>query len=267
MLSPRNILVVLAGMVLLAATLVCGIAILTGPKAESRATAPLPAAVFFPTSVSNGAPLASPSPISPPSLQFATLGTPTPLGPPPEVLESRRLTLEYPQNIRSGDSDLVRLTLEVDTLGNITPTAQFPGNRVKGETVSIPNLYATHNIVAEARLDLAGPEIRPNNAIAEPLLPGESVTFYWSVHPTDTGTYRGTVWLIMIFVDKVSREETRKAISAQPVEIESMNLFGLTGAGARATGGIGALVGAVLGFPFASDIMKWILGRLIRHAK
>ena len=34
--------------------------------------------------------------------------------------ERRRLTLEFPPQIRAGDSDLVRLTLEVDDLGNLT---------------------------------------------------------------------------------------------------------------------------------------------------
>jgi hypothetical protein len=30
--------------------------------------------------------------------------------------------------MRAGDSDIVRLTLEVDDLGNITPTAEIEGN-------------------------------------------------------------------------------------------------------------------------------------------
>src|SRR5688572_24610360 len=53
--------------------------------------------------------------------------------PQPALPERRRLTLEYPPKIRAGDSDVVRLTLEVDDLGNLTPTAQIGGNTTTGK--------------------------------------------------------------------------------------------------------------------------------------
>ncbi len=191
---------------------------------------------------------------------------PVPVAPPPAILESRRLTLEYPPKIRTGDSDVVRLTLEIDTLGNLTPTAEVQGNLVTGQNVQIPNLYETHNVIAEARLDLAGTEVRPNEAISEPLLPGESVTFYWSVHPVQGGVYRGTAWLFLRFVDKASGAESRKAVAAQPVQIEATNFLGLSGNAARAAGGVGSVVGGVLGIPFVDEVLKWLWGRLKRRA-
>ena len=103
--------------------------------------------------------------------------TPAQLAPPPAIPESRRVTLEYPPKIRTGDLDVIRLTLEVDTLGNLTPTAEVQGNLITGQIVQIPNLYDTHNVIAEARLDLAGPEVRPSEAISEPLLPGSICNF------------------------------------------------------------------------------------------
>lgn len=187
---------------------------------------------------------------------------PAPLAPPPTIPESRRLTLEYPPKIRTGDSDVIRLTLEVDTLGNLTPTAEIQGNMVTGQVVQIPDLFDTDNVIAEARVDLAGVEVRPSEEISETLLPGQSVTFYWIVRPDTSGTFRGTAWLFLRFVDKVSRVETEKAISAQPVQIEATNFLGLNGSIARTAGGIGSLVGAVLGFPFGEDILKWLFSRL-----
>jgi hypothetical protein len=80
----------------------------------------------------------------------------TPEAAQPAILEARRLTLEWPPRLRTGDSDLVRLTLEVDELGGITPTAEFEDHETVGETVYIPDVYDTHNVLAEARLDLAG---------------------------------------------------------------------------------------------------------------
>ena len=180
--------------------------------------------------------------------------------------ESRRVTLEFPPKIRTGDSDVIRLTLEVDTLGNLTPTAEVQGNVVTGQTVQIPNLYDTHNVIAEARLDLAGGEVRPPEVISEPLLPGESATFYWNGGPAASGKDRGHAWFFLRFVDKVGGAESRKAISAQPVQIEATNLFGLSGNFARGAGGVGSIVGAVLGFPFVDDVLKFLWSRLKRRA-
>ncbi len=256
--THRRLMFFIAGLVLIAASLACGFGALA-PENQSAAPAPtfaeLPSGSIAPTSTPMIAALIPKATQSAPSISIA---------PPPAIPDNRRLTLEFPPKIRVGDSDVIRLTLEVDTLGNITPTAVIAGNTVTGGIVQVPNLYDTHNVVAEARLDLAGPEIKPADAIDEPLLPGQSVTFFWSVHPVGAGTYRGTVWLTLIFVDKVSKVESRLAVSAQPIEIEATNFFGLGGGAARTFGGIGSALGAILGFPFATDILKWLWDR-IRH--
>jgi hypothetical protein len=184
--------------------------------------------------------------------------------PQPALPERRRLTLEFPPRIRAGDSDVVRLTLEVDNLGNLTPTAQIGGNTVTGEVIEIPNLYETHHVIAEARFDIAGLEVRPTELISEPLTQGTSATFYWSIRPPDTGVYRGTIWLYLRFVDKRSGEESRKPISAQIVEIEAVDLFGLSANLARTTGVIGSVVGTVIGFPFLEDLIKFFFRKRSR---
>jgi hypothetical protein len=183
---------------------------------------------------------------------------------PPAIPESRRVTLEYPPHIREGDSDVVRLTLEVDNLGNVTPTAETQGNTIKGHTVQVPNLYATHTVIAEARLDLAGVDVTPGDVVSESLLPGQSARFYWSVHPTASGTYRGTAWLFLRFVNKTTKEESRIPLSAQNVQISTTNVMGMSGGLARTVGGVGSVLGAVLGFPFADDVLKWLWRRTRR---
>ena len=179
----------------------------------------------------------------------------------PAIPERRRLTLEFPPQIRAGDSDLVRLTLEVDDLGNLTPTAQIGGNVITGEVVEIPNLYESHHVIAEARFDLAGMEVRPAELVSEPLAPGNSVTFRWSIRPPDVGVYRGTIWLYLRFVDKQTGEESQKTVSAQLIEIEAVNFLGLSGEFARTTGVIGSVVGTIIGFPFFEDILRFLFKR------
>lgn len=250
--SPRSLLRLLAaGAGLTLALLACGV-YAGAPPAEAPASEPTQA-------------LPIPSPTSAITIPVTGGGeAPTVL---PAIPERRRLTLEFPANIRAGDSDIVRLTLEVDDLGNITPTAQFEGNVVSGEVIEIPNLYETHHVIAEARFDIAGLQVSPPELISQTLAPRQSLHFYWSVRPQEAGIYRGTVWLYLRFVEKVSGEESRRAVSAQPVEIEAVNVLGLPARLIRTAGGIGSLVGAVIGFPFFEDIVKFLFGRLRRKPK
>ncbi len=190
---------------------------------------------------------------------IASTSQPTQIAAAPAIPETRRLTLEFPSKMRAGvEGDVVRLTLEVDDLGNITPTAQFQGNVVVGQTIEIPDLYETHNVTAEAELDLAGMTVQPSGATFEPLTRGESATFYWSIKPEETGKYRGTVWLHLNFKDKSTGEESRIAVSAQTVEIEAVDFFGLSVNLARTSGVVGSFVGGIVGFPFLQDIIKFL---------
>lgn len=179
------------------------------------------------------------------------------------IPESRRVVLEWPAVIRSGDSDTIRLALEMDTQGNLTPTAIIAGHEVSGEKVQVPNLYETHHIFAEARLDMAGLQVSPNDMISQSLLPGQDVTFYWSVSPDRVSTYRGVVWLYLRFIPIHGGIESRRAISAQRIEIRSVDLFGLSGNLARIAGGIGTVIGAALGL---DNLIPWIWN-MIRRKK
>jgi hypothetical protein len=183
---------------------------------------------------------------------------------PPTLPERRYLTLEYPPRMRAGDSDIIRLTLEVDDLGNITPTAEIEGNVVTGKVIEIPNLYETHQVIVESRFDVAGMEVRPSELISAPISEGQTAVFYWSIRPDDVGFYRGTIWLYLRFVDKSSGEESQKMVSAQVVEIEAVNLLGFSANTARATGMVGSVLGTILGFPFFEDVLKLLLRKFGR---
>jgi hypothetical protein len=180
----------------------------------------------------------------------------------PGVTEARRLTLEWPTTIRAGDSDVARLTLDVDDRGNLTPTVMIEGHEQRGETVVIPNVYDTHNVLAEARIDLAGMQVSPAEGISQPLLPGEAVSFYWSLSPQQVGAYRGTVWLKLRFLPRSGGEESERTLTAQLIEIEAVNLLGLGGTPARLMGGVGTVVGSVIGW---EDLIKWLWGKLRRR--
>jgi hypothetical protein len=204
----------------------------------------------------------SPYPASTPS-QHATPSAAS--EPAPALPEFRRLTLEYPSRIKAGaESDVIRLTLEVDSLGNITPTAEIGGNVVEGEVIEIPNLYATHNVTAEAFYEVAGLEVKPSGSTFQPLKQGQPVTFYWSVRAADVGKYRGTIWLYLNFESRSSAEKSRGAVSAQIVEIEAVDFFGYSTNFVRTSGVVGSVLGSILGFPFFKDIVKYLFERVRR---
>jgi len=249
---------------------------LTAEPLALEMTAPVePAASEEPAAGEPPAEAESPSPAPTMTLpgSMPTLVVPTVLPatgggemePQPAIPESRRLTLEFPPIMRTGDSTRIRMQLEVDDRGNITPTAVVEGNVVTGEVIEIPNLYETHNVIAEARLDMAGMEVQPAGTISESLSQGQAATFYWSVRPEKSGSYEGTVWLHLRFVPKGGGEESRIAVSVQFLEIEARSFLGfLEGGAARGIGALGSVVGSVLGFPFVDDFVKWLWRKIRR---
>ena len=182
---------------------------------------------------------------------------------PPRVPEGRLVTLEWPSRLRTGDADLVRLTLEVDEAGNITPTAYYADHQITSQAVLIPNVYETHNVLAEARLDMAGLQVVPDDLVSQPLRPGETISFTWSVHTSEVGRFRGTVWLYLRFLPLDGSAESQKALLAQVIEIEAVNLLGLGGTAARLMGVIGVALSGLLG---ADDLAKGI-GWLVRRTQ
>ncbi len=250
--SPRSIFHLAAALTILIVTFACSGAAATPPSFGTEEPAFVPEASDEPALTS----------IAPEATQTAPEETPGEAAPAPAIPEMRRLTLEYPPKMKAGvESDVIRLTLEVDEQGNITPTAQVEGNVITGETIQIPNLYETHMVTAEARIDMAGMDVQPAGAIYEPMTPGQSVKFFWSIRPQDTGLYRGTVWLHLVFVDRISGEESRMAVSAQIVEIEAVDFFGFSVNVARTSGVVGSIVGGIVGFPFLEDIIKFLFKR------
>ncbi len=181
----------------------------------------------------------------------------------PEILEKRRLTLEWPATMRAGDSDDVRLTLELDASGNLVSTAEISGHQTSAQVVQIPDLFKTHNVMAEARLDLAGVQVVPDTLVSQTLLPGQRVDFHWSVKPEEVGIYRGNVWFYLRFIPINGGAESQRTISAQPIQIRAVDMLGLTGTPARVLGALGTLVGSALGL---DNIVSWIW-KLIRRKK
>lgn len=184
------------------------------------------------------------------------LTTPVPpdYTPQPALLERRQMVLEWPKAVREKDSDWIVLSIQVDPQGNLTATAEGPGHTTSETQIEIPDLYATHNIVALARLDMAGMEAYRED-IRQPLSPGRPVVFRWSIRANEAGLYRGVVWLHLELVPKNGGPIDELLLLARPIEIQAVTVLGLPGDVARILGGLGVVVSAVLGYP---AIQRWV---------
>jgi len=178
--------------------------------------------------------------------------------PSPQIvnLESRTLVLELPMKIRVGDTELIRLRLDVDEQGNIVPTDEQGGELADSDNDHLIDIFTKYNIIAEARLELAGMKITPAETISEPLLPKQQATFYWSLRPIKEGNYRGTIWLYIRFIPNNGGIESRRVISVQFLEVEAITLFGIGVGQARAMGASGLLTGILLGIPFIENRVR-----------
>jgi hypothetical protein len=174
----------------------------------------------------------------------------------PSLYEQRLVVVDRPEQIRINDSESLKVSLVVDKEGRITPTAEYAGHTTTGTPVLIPNLYDTHNIQVEGRLDMAGVEISPKGTVTETLRPGEMVFFIWSIAPEKEGISRGTILLHLKLVPKNGGEIDRRILLAKPIEVEGVEVIGLQAKAARWAGLAGSALSMVLGFPFVESILS-----------
>ncbi|HEY5984513.1 MAG TPA: hypothetical protein VIU38_13695 [Anaerolineales bacterium] len=166
-------------------------------------------------------------------------------------IESFTVSLNYPTQMRVGDS--WRVWLHVSP-----PTDTAVGSAPTTEEARLQEALKTERLVAEARLELPGADVRPREAVNQYASSGRAADFVWSAVLAEPIEARGTVWLSLIVKDAQSGQQSRATISAQPMETRGATVLGLSGPMARAVAGLGILAAGVIGFPLAANM----IGRL-----
>jgi hypothetical protein len=141
--------------------------------------------------------------------------------------------------------------------------SSIPQIETSGEVTQFPNIYATHNVRTEARLDMAGIQAYPSEPVSQSLLPGEAVTFTWRIKSERTGISRGTVWAYLDFLPRDGGADIQLPIYSQVIEIPVISLFGLSGPSARIIGIIGILISFLLVF---DSLLAWSWRRISIHS-
>ncbi len=177
------------------------------PAPSTPATEPGQATATAAGAVSTRAPEATAAPTNQPSRPTATPPAQRPS--PTPFIEERLIELEWPENLRLGESDLVRLALLPAEEGYVAQ-AEFPEHPVETQSVPVqrPDGY---DLYAVARLDGVGFEISPTGDQPRLLPPGEGVSWRWSLAARQPGMQRLTVSLIL-------RWEPQNGVLARPQE-------------------------------------------------
>jgi hypothetical protein len=160
------------------------------------------------------------------------------------ILETRRLVLETPNFIRLEDQAEVNL-------GFIQHPVLNMGEEIEG----LSNLFDTHHVSVEARLEIGGLQVEPSGTLIRPLAAGQAASFTWFLWADQVQSYEGTAWFYLRFRSKDGSTSSSWPLAAQRVELSSYSLLGLSGSLARRLGGMGVLSGLLL-------LTDWLVRRL-----
>lgn len=171
--------------------------------------------------------------------------------PPPaaavSAIESRLVELEYPQQMRLGDSDIIRLSI-MPTQEGYTLTLEFPEHTALTRTVDVRR-HPGYDLSVVARLDGVGFDLSPQGEQINALPPGEEVTWRWTLTPRAAGQQRASVSLILRWTPQAGTAGSvrESLIYSKGININVTALLGMTTAQAAANGFVGLLLGGGMG--------------------
>lgn len=164
-----------------------------------------------------------------------------------EAQSVHQIHLEWPGEMRLGDSDTIGLTIVPSTLGFLV-VAEYPEHQVVTQTVVIQR-PSGYELFAVARLDGPGFDYSPRGEQVQ-YIPGNSaLSWKWAVTPKRSGNQRMAIalalrWLPLDGNAGITREAT---IFAKSLDIKVHALFGLTQAEAMLLGILSLLLGSGIG--------------------
>ena len=211
---------------------------------ETVVEEPVPAETAEPGALPS--PTWPPSPIPQPTSLPATQEIIPTAIPPTPVIEQRMVELEWPPRLRLGDSDFVRLTLlPVDD--GYTVTTEFSDHQTITQTVQVQQ-ESGYALAAVAWLDGVAFEISPAEGQEYSLVPGQEVTWRWSLQPQQAGRQRLSINLLLRWIPlSTSGLLPHETVAfSRSLEVQVVSFFGLTRGQAMTGGLLGLFIGSGL---------------------
>lgn len=212
-----------------------------GLLAVCFACAPAAAPTQAPAQQSTPVPAAGPAEEKPAA---RATSTPSELAPTAAAsLESRSIELEWPAQLRMGESDVIRLAL-VPTRDGYVARAEFPEHDLQTQEVVVPrpNGYVLYAI---ARLDGVGFEIAPAGDQVRFVPEAEEIAWRWTLSPRAPGQQRLSVQLRLRWEPAagVVGSAHESLAYGRGIDVQVRSFLGLSRSQAASSGLIGMFLG------------------------
>jgi hypothetical protein len=166
----------------------------------------------------------------------------------PELVEERTIEMEWPETLRLGESDVIRLSLQPYANGYIVE-AEFPDHQTQQRELVFerPGGYDLH---AVAWLEGVAFEISPQGEQVRQLRSGDAASWYWSLTANQAGRHRLALTLALRWIDSSTGALTRETqVFARGLNIQVTSFLGITFERARQIGfGLLGFVAFVIGW-------------------
>ncbi|MGD9028679.1 MAG: hypothetical protein PVG25_02570 [Anaerolineae bacterium] len=211
-----------------------------------------------------------PQPTDAPEEPEAT-ATPAAVGPMPSptpIVEERRAEIEWPGSMRVGDGEVIRLSLVSGPGGSMLATPDIEGHQVETTTVPLSVTRPGYNGFLCASLSAAGLEVAAASPAEQPLEPGGSNTWYWTISTARPGTYRPIASLSVRWEPQPGADvpgPLEEAVWSRVLTVKARALLGLSGPQVDLLGVGGSVLGTVAGLPFLEKAVTTLWRRLRRR--
>lgn len=177
------------------------------------------------------------------------------------LIEARVVELEWPPQLRLGESDVVRLAL-VPAADGYAVVTEFDEHTTLTQTVAIEQLTG-YELWGVARLDGSGFELSPTGDQAQRLLAGSTATWRWTLRPLTGGQHRLAIQMRLRWTPLPANPNSPREVTLydRAVTVQVLSFFGLTTREAAMLGMVGLVVGGTFSLPLAAYTLRPRRGR------
>ncbi len=172
------------------------------------------------------------------------------------IVEERIVELEWPPEMRLGESDIVRIAL-IPSKDGYTVMAEFPEHQTITDTVPVER-PGGFSLSASARLDGVGFDIEPAVEQVYGLPLDQPVTWRWTITPLAPNQQRLSILLKLVWTPQAGNPSPGRetVIYSKGLSVQVASFFGLTQREALAAGFLGLIFGSTFSLPLAAYVLR-----------
>ncbi len=232
-----------------------------GPTVTAEAT-PAPALTETAPAVLTDEPTVlnpTPTPFTLPTIE----ASPTAAATPTPIIEERLAEVEWPPQMRLGNSDTVRLAVIPNEEG-LTITTEFPEHAVVTSTIVLEQ-PAGFDLALGAELDGVGFTLSPEGDQVQDWQPEEPMTWHWTISPERGGQQRLTLTLTLHRLPQAGNPNPARqsTIYSKGLDVQVSTFLGMNTRMVMVTGFLGLLAGVALNIP----LIRYLRPNIQRQAQ